>query len=286
MKKFILLTLTAVLTGSTLFAQSRIITDTIASPTLGRGVPVNVYIPRGFDDPANTYPVLYLLHGLYGTHRDWPGVGGMQTVLDELIGTGEAVPMVVIMPCAGDNDVHHVQNGYFNVEGNAYEDFFFGELMPAFEGKYRCGGSKGMRAIAGLSMGGGGSIVYSQRHPDLFSSCYSMSGWLDTQVREARTPEERADKLFITNMSVREHSALDFVDNADEATISALKGVKWFLDCGDDDSLMDLSVKLHLKMKAKGIKSELRIRNGVHNWEYWHTALRLSLPFASRNFGK
>ena len=40
------------------------------------------------------------------------------------------------------------------------------------------------------------------------------------------------------------------------------------------------------KMRDRGLRSELRIRNGVHNWEYWHQALRLSLPFASRNFDR
>ena len=37
-------------------------------------------------------------------------------------------------------------------------------------------------------------------------------------------------------------------------------------------------------MRDSRIKSELRIRNGVHNWEYWHEALRMALPFASRSF--
>ena len=58
----------------------------------------------------------------------------------------------------------------------------------------------------------------------------------------------------------------------------------WFIDCGDDDFLLDLNVALHQKMRNRRVKSELRVRNGVHNWEYWHLALRWSLPFASRNF--
>ena len=41
---------------------------------------------------------------------------------------------------------------------------------------------------------------------------------------------------------------------------------------------------LYRKMRKAGLRSELRVRNGAHTWEYWHTALRLSLPFASRNF--
>ena len=48
--------------------------------------------------------------------------------------------------------------------------------------------------------------------------------------------------------------------------------------------LLQQSMDLHMKMRAKKVHSELRVRNGVHNWEYWHLALRLSLPFASRNF--
>ena len=135
-------------------------------------------------------------------------------------------------------------------------------------------------------MGGGGSIVYAQRHPDLFSSSYGMSAWLDNKHREVRGSNKPGSKLTITDESVREHSALDFMDKADEATIGQLKTVQWFLDCGDDDFLLQLSVDLHFKMKNSGLHSELRVRNGGHTWEYWHTALRTSLPFASRNFSK
>ena len=83
---------------------------------------------------------------------------------------------------------------------------------------------------------------------------------------------------------MREHSALDFIDNADEETLAKLRTVKWFIDCGDDDFLLDLSVELHQKMRDRKVKSELRVRDGIHTWEYWHLALRMSLPFASRNF--
>ena len=270
--------------ASGLRAQSKITTETVPSAALGRDVSVNVYVPAGFDGSDARYPVLYLLHGLYGTHVDWAESGGLKTVLDELVGTGEAARMVVVMPCAGGPDARAIQNGYFNVTGNAYEDFFFKELIPAMEAKFRCGGAKGRRAIAGLSMGGGGSTVYAQRHPDMFSSCYAMSAWLDNPMQESTDPKVTADKMYITMKSVRDHSALDYVDKADAATAEALRSVKWFIDCGDDDPLLQLSTELYAKMRQKRIPAELRVRNGAHNWEYWHTALRLSLPFATRNF--
>ena len=266
-------------------AQSKIVTDSIQSKFLGCEQKYNVYLPAGYK-ATESYPVIYLLHGLYGDYSNWAGTGRMKDVADELIASGELVPAVIIMPNAGNSDVHNYQNGYFNVVNWPYEDFFFQEFLPAAEKKYNCGGSKGKRAIMGLSMGGGGSIVYAQRHPDLFSSAYGMSAWLDNKHREVRGSNKPASKLSITDESVREHSALDFMDNASPETIGRLKTVEWFLDCGDDDFLMNLSVQLHLKMKQAGLHSELRVRDGGHTWEYWHTALRTSLPFASRNFSK
>jgi enterochelin esterase-like enzyme len=284
MKRTILLFLALALALSA-SAQSKIVTDSVNSAKLGCEQKYNVYLPAGYKD-SESYPVIYLLHGLYGDYSNWAGTGRMKDVADLLIASGEVVPVVIVMPNAGNSDVHGYQNGYFNVKDWPYEDFFFQEFLPAVEKKYYCGGSKGQRAIMGLSMGGGGSVVYAQRHPDLFSSAYGMSAWLDNKHREVRGTDKPGSKLVITDNSVRDHSALDFVANADAATIGQLKTVKWFLDCGDDDFLLQLSVDLHFKMKAAGIPGQLRVRDGGHTWEYWHTALYTALPFASRNFAR
>ncbi len=259
----------------------KVVTDSIRSKVLGADVTYNIYLPDGYGESPRHYPVIYLLHGLTDTYTAWVERGNMQTVVDELIASGEIKPVVIVMPNAGGPDPHTIWNGYFNMPGWNYEDFFFTELIPGVEGKYGCGGRKGQRAVMGLSMGGGGSTVYCQRHPDMFSSCYAMSAWLDNQDEIG---SETKDKLYYVCKAVRDHSALDFLDNADEATLEKLRTVAWFLDCGDDDFLLHLSYAFHIKMKQVGVHSELRVRNGVHNWEYWHLALRLSLPFASRNF--
>ena len=262
--------------------QSEIRAESIHSDILGEDVMVNVYLPAGYDaSAARLYPAVYLLHGLYGTYKDWETTGHMRELTDMLISSGEIQPMIIIMPNAGDPDVHNKWNGYFNVPGHNYESFFFEELIPAMEKNHKIAGDKGHRAIMGLSMGGGGSTVYAQRHPDLFSSCYAMSAWLDNDEPFSDNPK---DKLYIVSMSVREHSAIDFVTKADEDTLEKLRSVKWFIDCGDDDFLLDLSVKLYQEMRGRRIKAELRVRDGWHCWEYWHQALSLSLPFASRNF--
>lgn len=261
----------------------KIVTDSIESKILGATVKYNVYLPNGFDKTTKKYPVVYLLHGLYGGYDNWAKQGNMQLVADELIGSGEATEMIIIMPNAGHPDIHKVYNGYFNMPNWNYEDFFFQEFIPGVEAKYRGVGDKMHRAIIGLSMGGGGSTVYAQRHPDQFSSCYAMSAWLHSDVP---TEHKEGDKFYYTCKTVNELSATNYVENATEEQVKQLRTVKWFFDCGDDDDLMDLSVKIHQAMRKKWVKSELRINNGVHNWEYWHLCLRQALPFASRNFDK
>lgn len=286
MKRLIILLSLALALPSLCAGASKIVTDSLRSEILNSQVKFNVYLPDGFEQSGRQYPVVYLLHGLYGRYSDWAGTGSMKGVADELIASGEACPMVIVMPNAGDPDVHHVQNGYFNMPGWNYEDFFFKEFIPAVEARYRVIGDKGHRAVMGLSMGGGGSTVYSQRHPDMFSSCYAMSAWQDNKFDKERRPAFDGDKLEIVCQSVCDHSALDFMDNADEATLEALRTVKWFLDCGDDDYLLLVNEQLHQKMRAARVKCEFRVRDGGHTWEYWHTALRLALPFASRSFDR
>lgn len=262
----------------------RVQTDSIRSEVLGEWVKYNVYVPDGFSQNSERhYPVVYLLHGFTDDYRAWRDKGQMQTVADELIESGEAVPMVIVMPNAGGPKTYETWNGYFNMPGWRYEDFFFQELVPQVEQKYRAGGSKGQRAVMGLSMGGGGSTVYGQRHTDLFSSVYAMSAWLDSDGGHRRK-EGVDDKVYLVTQAVHQYSALDYVRHANNETVEQMRSVKWFIDCGDDDFLFDLNVELHQLMRQKDIKSELRIRNGQHNWEYWHQAIRMALPFASRNF--
>ena len=279
MRKIFYLTILSLLLPAFSAKAGKVVTDSLESKVLGASVKYNVYLPSGFDKSDKQYPVIYMLHGLSDTYTAWAERGGMQTVADELI-------VVIIMPNAGGPDIHNTWNGYFNMPGWNYEDFFFKEFLPQVERKYRIISDKGHRAVMGLSMGGGGSAVYCQRHPDMFSSCYAMSAWLDNDQGQVGGKDLKKDKLYYVSKAVTDHSALAFIDNADEATLKSLRTVKWFFDCGDDDFLVRLSFELHMKMKEKGVKSELRVRNGVHNWEYWHTALRTALPFASRNFDK
>ena len=267
--------------------MSRVEEKTIHSEILNADRNYTVYLPAGYaNNTDKQYPVLYLLHGMNGTNKDWAGRGHLQDVMDQLRAAGEVCDMIVISPNAGGNIGDGVWNGYFNMDGWAYERFFFEEFLPAVEKEYRIKGDKGSRAIAGLSMGGGGSTSYAQRHADMFCACYAMSALMHLDAPQAQAPRDEKDKMWHLTKSVNKLSCVDYVANADDKTKEALRTVAWYVDCGDDDFLFECNMNLVLAMRKAGIPYQLRVRDGGHTWEYWHSALYNALPFVSRIFAK
>ena len=124
-----------------------------------------IYLPPGYETSDRTYPILYLLHGAGDDNTGWIQAGEVAFIADKSIIEGISTPMIIVMP-----DASGELKGYLNrPEKNwNYEDFFMQEFMPFIEKKYRIKSRKRFRAIAGLSMGGGGSFYYALHHPELF----------------------------------------------------------------------------------------------------------------------
>lgn len=267
--------------------QSKIITDSIHSKVLNAYRAYNVFLPKSYETDTNKkYPILYLLHGMTDTNQAWSGRGHLQDVADQLIESGEACEMIIVTPNAGGNIYAGVWNGYFDMPGWSYETFFYTEFLPYIEKNYRVIGNKANRAIAGLSMGGGGATCYGQKHSEMYSSVYAMSALMSIPELGAAPAQKPDDKMAILTKSVIENSCVDYVENADEERIAKLRSVAWFVDCGDDDFLLDRNIEFTQAMRKKKIPCQFRVRDGGHTWEYWHSALYTCLPFVTRNFGK
>lgn len=268
-------------------ATPRIVTDTIHSAILGKPMAYTVLLPRSFyADTTRTYPVLYLLHGLSDNNECWTDKGALRLVYDRLVASGEIGEMVIVTPTAGGRPSDKVQNGYFNIPGYSYEDYFFKELMPQFEHKYRAKTDRGHRAIAGLSMGGGGATSYAQRYPHMFTSAYAMSALMGIPDAGALSKPDNTTKMGMLTQSVIDNDCTRYVKDADKDRHKTLKSVSWFVDCGDDDFLLNRNLEFYQAMRKAGIPCQLRVRDGSHDWEYWHTALYTALPFAWRNFAR
>lgn len=242
-----------------------------------------IYLPPDYETSQRFYPVLYLLHGAGDDQTGWVQFGEVLSIADKTIAEGKCTPMIIVMP-----DAQTGQRGYFNsVKGNwRYEDFFFEEFIPYIENTYRIKKEKRFRAIAGLSMGGGGTFMYALHHPELFSSACPLSAstgpfsLADTKAQLERRGNETFTEKEIETYYQR-YSALNLIENIPEGQ---KKEVRWYIDCGDDDFLFEGNSLIHIAMRKKEIPHEFRIREGGHTWTYWRSALPEVLDFVSQVF--
>ncbi len=242
-----------------------------------------IYLPPDYELSGRSYPVLYLLHGAGDDQTGWVQFGEILHIADKAIREGRATPMIVVMP-----DANTGQRGYFNdpLGEWRYEDFFFEELMPHVESSYRIRGEKRYRAVAGLSMGGGGTFMYALHHPELFSSACPLSASCGPLSREEMNnsrhwqrwdsaTEKQKDEWF------KRHSVLQLISDLPE---EELRKVRWFIDCGDDDFLYEGNSLAHIALRKKEIPHEYRVRDGGHTWTYWRESLPVVLSFISDAF--
>ena len=282
MKK--LLVLTAVFTSGLLFSQGGKVIDRLSlkSKILNSDRKYAIYLPGDYDYSNREYPVLYLLHGSGDDHTGWVQFGEVKSIADKTNKEGISTSMIIVMP-----DAQTGKKGYFNdIDNNwNYEDFFFQEFIPFIEKKYRIKSEKRYRAIAGLSMGGGGSFLYALRHPEMFSSSCPLSGDMGElsygefyNKNKEKYGKYRREKVFNYYSN---HNALSVIQNQ---TIENLKSVRWYIDCGDNDFLYEGNSMVHIALKKRGVPHEYRVRDGAHNWTYWRSALPEVLSFVSDKF--
>ena len=282
MKKLFLLNF--VFTVGLLFSQGGKVIDQLSlkSEILGSERKYAIYLPSDYDYSNREYPVLYLLHGAGDDHTGWVQFGEVKSITDKTNKNGVSTSMIIVMP-----DAQTGEKGYFNDISQKwnYEDFFFKEFIPFIEKKYRIKSEKRYRAIAGLSMGGGGSFIYALRHPEMFSSACPLSGYMGelsyTEFYEKNKKKHenyRREKLFNYYSN---HNALSIIQNQ---TVENLKSVRWYIDCGDNDFLYEGNSLVHIALKKRGIPHEYRVRNGSHNWTYWRGSLPRVLAFVSEHF--
>lgn len=241
-----------------------------------------VYLPPDYETSQRSYPVLYLLHGAGDDQTGWVQFGEVLKITDKAILKGKATPMIIIMPDANTNI-----RGYFNsIKGEwRYEDFFFQELIPYVEKTYRTKNEKQYRAVAGLSMGGGGSFMYALHHPEMFSSACPLSAYIGPL-----TVEEFKENLLKNNENYDDsvihkyyehHNALSLINKLKKEQLNT---VRWYIDCGDDDFLYEGNSLIHIAMRKKEIQHEFRVRDGRHSWTYWRESLPTVLEFVSEAF--
>lgn len=127
--------------------------------------------PRNTKETPEEYPVLYLVHG-WGENEDgWSVQGHMANIMDGLIASGKAVPMIVVMP-SGDiqtnPDVRQASGDITKILMN--------DLIPFIDKTFRTIDNRQKRAMAGLSRGGMQTTMTVFANMDKFA-------WMGTFLR-------------------------------------------------------------------------------------------------------
>jgi len=259
------------------------------SRVLGRDVAFAVYLPPGYEGSTQRFPVVYLLHGYTDDESGWIQFGEVQLAADRAIADREMPPMIIVMPDGGVT--FYINDAAGKVR---YEDMFVRDLIPHIDRTYRTRPEREFRGVAGLSMGGWGTLVYSLRHPDLFAAgaAFSAAVWSDDDIvaMKQKTWDDLLGPLFgagglagqdrLTS-HFRQVSPLELAKSLPE---DSLKKVRYYIDCGDDDFLIKGNCALHLLLADRKIPHEFRVRDGGHSWSYWRTGIVDGLKFIGQSF--
>ena len=255
------------------------------SPALGRKMAYSIYLPDGYGE-GELFPVVYLLHGLGGSERDWPNAGGAGKTADRLIADQAIRPMILVMPDGEDS--WYVNTGAYGGPG-AFETAILEDLTDHVEATYRVDARAGSRAVAGLSMGGFGAVRLAAKYPERFAAAVSFSGAIVENHLPGNPVSETQIKLFrgafgspFQPSAFNRENVFAFLPDLAKAKTRP----EILLTVGDDDyfSLYEGAFLTFLRLRELSVPVELRVTDGNHSWALWRRELERGLRFIDRAF--
>ena len=138
-----------------------------------------VLLPAGYT-PEKKYPVLYVLHGIFGNETSMIGDGnsGFRIMLGNMIAQGLAKDMIVVFPHMYSSATKPDCTGIDEENTKAYDHFVVElaeDLMPFMEENYSILTGRENTAIAGFSMGGRETLSITFARPDLVGYACGIS---------------------------------------------------------------------------------------------------------------
>lgn len=147
----------------------RVSHHTFDSELVNKSIGYCVYLPPGYEESDDRYPVIYSLHGNGGNEFTCVNAA---PILQEGIESGRWPKMIMVFPNGGHSTFYkNSYDGKFPIES-----IVLTELIPYIDATYRTIAKRTHRAIEGFSMGGRGSTRLAVKHPDMFCSLFCQAG--------------------------------------------------------------------------------------------------------------
>ena len=244
-----------------------------------REIPYRVVLPVDYKsaDKKAVYPVVYLLHGLTGHFDNW-------TDRTRLADYATKYNYIIVTP--------EGNNGWYSdsatVPNDKYESYIIQELIPEIDKQFRTRADRNHRAIAGLSMGGYGSIKFGLKHPEMFALVGSFSGahgagsWTEKEVGTKGYIAESLLGVFgaADSETRKQNDIFKIVREMPAARIAALPFV--YLDCGTEDFLYKNNRDFADLLVEEKVKHEFRQLPGAHDWKFWGAQIQEFLELSER----
>jgi S-formylglutathione hydrolase FrmB len=241
--------------------------------------PAYVYLPPvWFSKVTPSLPTLILLPGEPGSASDWSGDGDADNTADAFAQANHGVAPIIVMP--DPNGVLTVDSECVNSKfGNA--ETYLVQDVPAFaRSQFGASDRPGSLAIGGLSAGGTCSTMLSLRHPTVFPTFASFSGFATPQYQET-SQAETIDTLF--GGSEQDFAAHDPAQLLRNGHFDGLAG--WFEVGNQDQQPLEAARFLQPAALRAGIATCIRVRPGGHDFDLWSQALVDSFPWLSWRLG-
>jgi hypothetical protein len=281
MKKLIQLVILFLFVSAQLFCQGTVETKSFYSPKLGVTKSYKIYLPSGYSQSTDRYPVVYF----FRNHQDeWFNLSSLKQVADGLIGAGLIGNMILVCPNTGSDDGNYA--GCVNmlrpdlapsagIGTGKFEDYIVNDLITNIDTTYRTIADKQHRGIDGFSVGGFISTAISLHHPELFSSIGSYDGTLmyedlDDPGVPGPGPDDLvwidesygwlADPIFGVPRNVPymlEYSVTNILDTADESTLIQFRSNRYHISQSYCDGAGNYwrNKKFVEKLNEKGIRN-------------------------------
>jgi len=237
---------------------------------------MKVYLPPDYHDSDESYPVLYLLHGGGGDEEAWTELGLTNRIMDNLINSGEASPMIVVMTNGNPNQTStwHVNPGHepprvsdsANPMSNIrFEHSLAKDVIPFIESRYRVKAGKAKTAVTGLSMGGWQTQNMALLYPEMFDYYGVMSMGMFRDGPFGMDPDEYFDEAR-KNLRNLQEVGYDL----------------YWIACGTEDFLFESVEYMTKYLDGMDFEYEYLETGGGHTWDIWRLYLTEFVPMIFR----
>ena len=237
--------------------------------------------PEDFYRSGKKYKVLWLLHGTYGDHSDWVRKTNIELYAAEK-------NLIVVMPSALNSNYSNWNNCMMGIQ---MYDYLTKELMPLIYGWFPASDKREDNFIAGLSMGGRGTIKFAVNYPEKFAAAAVLSA---APVKFEGFREGHED--FTLNLSssrvkttIENAGGLDAYIHSEEnvwAIIDQLaptgKLPRLMFACGEDDAMIYgnlMKFKKHCEEIGLNDVKWYTLPGYKHEWRFWDKAIQEALTF-------